>query len=208
MTMQEMMSLTVEEIDLILKDQLELYTEEEIRDIRRWRSFLVSQEEDNNEKESKKDYNENDYEVKALKCPKCAGLNDAANTRCIYCDYVFQEENEPVKSDNVNQSINISELFTSIVMSIVSFVLTSIIRFNVHAEVDLTPSAWSHHWGMAVPSDIKPVVMVVPVIFTLITIVKTVMSSKMREKEKGVSYVIAVASLIASIAIVNWRYEI
>lgn len=206
MTMQEMMSLTVEEIDLILRDQLDLYTEEEIQDLRQWRMFLISQEDKSKAEELEEDCKGNDYEVKALKCPKCEGLNDATNTHCVYCDYVLREEDDAKESDDENQSVqSSSQLVFSIAMSIISFVLTVILRFNVQERVDLTPSAWNATWGMVVPSEMKVIILAISVIFTLIS---TAVESKMGKREKSISGGIAMFSLIASILLVNWRIEI
>jgi len=206
MTMQEMMSLTVEDIDLILSDQLDLYTEEELRDLRQWRMYLISQEEKSKVKESEENCKGNDYEVKALKCPKCEGLNDATNTHCVYCDYILREENGAKESEDENESVYTSaQLFFSIAMSIIGFVLTAILRFEVHEKVDLTPSAWNATWGMAVPSDMKPGLLAISVVFTLIS---TALGSKMDKREKSISNGIAIFSLVASILLVFWRMEI
>ncbi len=135
----------------------------------------------------------------------CKNCNAEVSDQAKFCSNCGEKVDSV---DNIEGNVIGRNCIVSIVMSIISFILTTIIRYNVHEKIDLTPSALSHHWGMSVPSEMKPIVLAVPVIFTLITIMKTVMSSDMSKKEKGVSYVIAAFSLMASIAIVNWRYEI
>ena len=85
---------------------------------------------------------------------------------------------------------------------------TTLYILTLDRKTDLTPNALNYHWGMAVPSEIKPFVLAIPIIFTLITIIKTVMSSNMTKKEKALSYIIAAFSLVVSVAIVNWNFDI
>lgn len=131
-------------------------------------------------------------------CKKC---HKELSPDAVFCQYCGIRQ---IENDNKISLVCI----TSIVMSTVSFLLTTIIRFSVDQKIDLTPSALNYHMGMAVPDKLKPIVMAVPIIFTLIVIIKTVRNSNMNQKEKLISYIFAAFSLFASIAVVNWSYEI
>ena len=98
-----------------------------------------------------------------------------------------------------------TDCIVSIVMSIISFVLTTIIRFKVQER--MLVAGYSATYEMVVPSTAKPFVLIVPIIFTLLALIKTVMSSSMNKKEKAVSYIIAAFSLAVSVAITAWRYR-
>ena len=137
-----------------------------------------------------------------MNCSKC---NTEVNENTKYCPNCGTALQKFSKSKNFAIG---QECIVSVVMSTISFVLTTIIRFIVDDETDLTPDALNYKWGMAVPSEIKPFVLAVPLIFTLITVWKTVMSSTMNKKEKTISYIIAAVSLVVSIAIVNWSFDI
>ena len=136
---------------------------------------------------------------------KCSNCNTEVSEHAKYCPNCGNGVQILPETKN---SIIGKDCIVSIVMSLISFILTTIIRFDVDKKIDLTPNALNYNWGMAVPSEIKPFVLAVPIIFTLITIIKTVMSSTMNKKEKGISYIIATFSLVVSVAIVNWSFDI
>lgn len=136
---------------------------------------------------------------------KCSNCNTEVSENTKYCPNCG---NGLKILPETKDSIIGKDCIVSIVMSLISFILTTIIRFNVDKKTDLTPSALNYNWGMAVPSEIKPFVLAVPIIFTRITIIKTVMSSTMNKKEKVISYIIAAFSLVVSVAIVNWSFDI
>ena len=93
MNFSELKALSVEDIDLILKDQLDLYSPEEIVELKEYRAYLLEREQKRQEDEKMKRKRKN------LVCPKCDGLNEAINTRCIYCDYQFKESDYYEKDD-------------------------------------------------------------------------------------------------------------
>lgn len=81
MTFEELKKLSVEDITLILQDQADLYSEEELAELKEWQQILSG--------------NRNTHRSNAkpltIKCPKCDGPNHSANTRCVYCDYTFHK---------------------------------------------------------------------------------------------------------------------
>lgn len=137
-----------------------------------------------------------------MKCSNCNTEIREITKYCPNCGKTLYGSTE------LTSSVIGKDCITSIVMSIISFILTTIIRFNVDKKIDLTPNSLNYHWGMAVPSEIMPFVLIVPIIFTLVTVIKTVLSSTMNKKEKAVSYIVAAFALASSIAVVSWRYRI
>ncbi len=85
MKFSELRKFSIEDVDLILKDQLDLYSSEEIKELKEYRDYLLEQEQKRQEDEKQS------RRLTTLVCPKCDGLNDAINNRCIYCDYQFKE---------------------------------------------------------------------------------------------------------------------
>lgn len=81
----ELRKLSIEDVDLILKDQQELYSQEELSELREYREYLLEQKQMRIEEEKRA------RRLKTIICPKCDGLNDAINTKCKYCDYQFKE---------------------------------------------------------------------------------------------------------------------
>lgn len=193
--------------NIIMRDHSDLCTDDEIFDVEECNQFLLEQEQNETERFC------SETKSKTLKCPKCDGPNEPSNFNCVYCGHQLrksnrlQEERFLRKSDSSSSQAHTTGT-TNIVLSVFSFILTTIIRFCVDKKSDLTPEAWSHHWGMVVPNNIKPFVLIVPVIFTLLTITKTVNSDTMSKKGKILSYIYAIGSLLASIGIVNMKFEL
>lgn len=94
MTIQELTKLSINDIDLILRDQTDLYTPEEIDELTQWKQYLIQQEERAQKEE------QNQRRLKVIKCPKCDGPNDSANTYCMYCGYQFKESDYYTKEES------------------------------------------------------------------------------------------------------------
>ena len=142
-------------------------------------------------------------------CEKC---NSQIPTDAKFCPNCG-EKIEIIDSYNTeldtNSESNISSSCTlAIVTSIISFILTTFIRFGVQEKSNLTPGAWTSHYGMVVPNNIKLFVLAIPAIFTLATVIGTIKSEQMNKKDKIISCIISAFSLLAAIAIVNLQIEL
>ena len=86
MDMKELMKLSLEEVDLILRDQLADYTEEEIEELRHWKAYLLNKEK-----------NEQKNTPPAMKkCPRCEAPNNLKAGKCRFCgdDWAVNEERQ------------------------------------------------------------------------------------------------------------------
>ncbi len=98
MKFSELRKLSVEDVDLILRDQQDLYSQEEISELREYREYLLEQE------RMKKEDEKRARKLETIVCPKCDGLNDAKNTKCRYCDYPFKESDYYSKEESKEDS--------------------------------------------------------------------------------------------------------
>jgi predicted nucleic acid-binding Zn ribbon protein len=83
MTKQELNSLSIENIKLILVDQQNLYTPEEISQLQERLQYLINRQ-DKTEQQPK-------TKPKQFNCPKCGAPNKSVNTICPYCGYKFKD---------------------------------------------------------------------------------------------------------------------
>ena len=85
-TPDELKKLSLDDIELILQDQQDLYSQDELEEIKAQRNYLLELEQKAREaeKESRR--------LTVVTCPKCDGPNDPKNTKCIYCDHQFKEQ--------------------------------------------------------------------------------------------------------------------
>lgn len=89
-------------------------------------------------------------------------------------------------------------------MSIISFVLTIIVRFSVDKKRDLSDGL-SSRYRMVVIDNIKPFVIAIPALISLIIMICVIKSDSMDKKDKCVSLLVALFSLVASIGIINLK---
>lgn len=96
---QDINSLSINDIELILVDQTDLYSDDEIAELKARLSEL---------------YKARDAEAKAelkqkippvIKCPKCDGQNPSSNQQCQYCSYIFKEKDYYACSNDVSESV-------------------------------------------------------------------------------------------------------
>ena len=136
-------------------------------------------------------------------CRKCNLEFESNKNSCPRCGATIQ------KIEKTTNGLPLSkELICSIIWSIFVFILTIIISFSLHIEIDSTPSALSHHYVMAVPNNSKPFIIGISVILILISTIKTIIFSKMNIKEKAVAFLVDFCSVLSSICMVNFCLEI
>lgn len=86
MTDTELSSLSIDDIDLILEDQADLYSPEELEQLRALKRYLtVCKQKEAMEKRAA-------LRLSTVICPKCDGPNDAQRSTCQYCSHPFKEE--------------------------------------------------------------------------------------------------------------------
>lgn len=98
---QDFSSLSIDDIELILEDQLELYSEEEIVSIKKRLETLRTEEKLLREKQLKEEREKRI--LKVIKCPKCDGENPPSNRQCQYCAYTFKEEDYYERPEKQNK---------------------------------------------------------------------------------------------------------
>ena len=142
----ELKSLSVDDIDLILKDQKDLYSQEEIAELKEFREYLVKQGQkaQANEKQSRR--------LKTIICPKCDGENDSSNTHCTYCGYKFKESDcyapkqaneDNIKDDTALMSAPSKRLFGLLFAGggIGSIIYGCVINDSIEAQLE---SIWNN----------------------------------------------------------------
>lgn len=81
----ELEKLSLEDINLILMDQQELYSKVELNALQEYREYLLG-----HEKRSQNPEMQNKRRVVAV-CPKCDGLNNPDNSRCVCCGHLLED---------------------------------------------------------------------------------------------------------------------
>ena len=207
MTKEFLDRLPLEDIELILKDRLNLFTPEEIDQLRRRREQLLEQTSSDRIPERVSD--------STVKCPNCGGFNAISHTYCRHCGFSFPNYRGQTTTftnsaapESTQRPFLSQESLTNIITSIISFIVTVILRFALDEKVDLTPEALYYSPGMAVSNNMKPFLIAISAIVGLITVSKTVLSTTMNKREKLLCYVFSGAALLASIAIVNLALEL
>ena len=123
--------LSLEDVDLILNDQKDLYTTQELAELREYRKHLV--------------YNKRMGQSDAIPCPKCDGPNAISNTKCEFCGHILNEESVPSpKSDTSLGRLIFGFLFTG------GGVFSVIHGNNLNNSVE---AQWESYWndGMTDP---------------------------------------------------------
>lgn len=99
MTREELYSLNINQIEIALLDQRDLYSEEEIEELTHRLEILKS----GNEAAIKEDLIK--HRPETFRCPKCDGINKSINEICEYCGYVMKEkdyDNEEIEAQTEN----------------------------------------------------------------------------------------------------------
>lgn len=78
MTIQELEHLSISDIDLILRDQTDLYSPEELKELREWRVQLT-------QAKGIVPPPPATVQTTSIHCPKCEGWNKPGTTECVYC---------------------------------------------------------------------------------------------------------------------------
>ncbi len=111
---QELNNLTKDDIELILSDQKELYSEEEILIIEETHKLLI-------EKEILDKINSRPEEIS---CPKCDGTNSSKSDKCQYCEYIFKDHDSIITNEKYDTDISEeSDSNNSISLYVIAFLL-------------------------------------------------------------------------------------
>lgn len=110
MANQELLSLSIDDIELILTDQLDLYSELEIAFLKERLIALRAEEKMLLEKQQKELQDERKRNLPSeIVCPKCDGINPSSNKQCQYCSYIFKEKDYYAKSDDKEKPEKLKE---------------------------------------------------------------------------------------------------
>ena len=99
MKFSEMKSLSIDDIDLILRDQQDLYSQEELAELTEYREYLIKQKQE--QMQEQKRIEKENRRLNTVICPKCDGPNECSNVKCVYCDYTFKEDDYYAKEEPV-----------------------------------------------------------------------------------------------------------
>ena len=80
--------LSLTEVDLILNDQKDLYTKEELNELRLYRKFLIERE------GTIQDFDSTDDVTPVISCPKCGGPNEPLITNCAFCGHRLRQDED------------------------------------------------------------------------------------------------------------------
>ena len=96
MTQKELNVLSIDDIRMILIDQQDLYTPEEINQLQERLQYLTLQQDKAKQQPKEK--------PKQFNCPKCGAPNKAVNTICPYCGYKFKNSDYYNVDDRKSQT--------------------------------------------------------------------------------------------------------
>ncbi len=105
MTEQKLEELNLTDINLILSDQTDLYTAEELRLLKQRRDFLILQE----RLEKTQEKLEKIRKRETVICPKCEGPNEPQLSNCKFCNFRFRAQDYYFPIDGGSNGTSIHE---------------------------------------------------------------------------------------------------
>ena len=125
MNINELVYLDEKTITLELKEQRDLYSEEEIEMLEERLRFLNTKPSQEKNKEwisnKKKEFRDNlRKDIPNIKCPKCDGLNPSHVDVCGFCGYEFEDQD--YKDEDLDDEIEESNIGLYIVALLIPFV--------------------------------------------------------------------------------------
>lgn len=88
----EFLSLSIDDIELILKDQRDLYSDDELAFLEKRLAELYSENERAYKEQKKLTLEARRKHIPTIVCPMCDGENPSTNQVCQYCSYEFKEK--------------------------------------------------------------------------------------------------------------------
>lgn len=134
MTLQELEHLSIADIDLILQDQIELYSPEELNELREWRAHLA-------ELKGISSPPSNPNPPTAVRCPKCDGWNAPDAKACVYCSHKLTKEIQ--HSDSSSNHPAARRLFVGILL-IISGLFSTCYGIDMNNSYE---AQWDAFWG-------------------------------------------------------------
>ena len=150
MDFNELKDLSIDDIDLILLTQQDLYEPWELKELEAYRDKLLREEHEKSRPEE-------------VVCPKCGGVNESNHTKCKYCAYQFKEKDYFHKEetcDGAQKRGGTLWIVTGTILLLVGIFMNNSVE--IHREI---------YWEYGVSNPGTPLI-AVGVVVTLVGLIK------------------------------------